>query len=844
MSFIKKILGLDNLKKYYKIVEKINLLEKETEKLQNEEIKENFLKLKEELKSGKSLDDILPFAFALTREASKRTLKQRHFDVQLIGGIVLHEGKIAEMKTGEGKTLAATLPASLNALTEKGVHVITVNDYLAKRDTSWMGQIYHTLGLKVACLVHDGAYIYDPSYTKEKLLGIENEKELDEKRDKLGSFLVFDEFLRPISRKEAYKADIVYGTNHEFGFDYLRDNLVYKLEDKVHRGFYYAIIDEVDSILIDEARTPLIIAGPDEDASEYYKIFAKIVQNLDENTDYTVDEKTKTVSILDKGIEKVEKMLNISNLYAPENIRLVHFLEESLKAKALFKKDKDYIVRNNEVIIIDEFTGRMLLGRRYSKGLHQAIEAKENVPVKKEDRTYAQITIQNYFRLYEKIAGMTGTAETSAEEFHKVYNLDVVVIPTNKPMIRKDEPDLIFKTKKAKYEAVVKMVKEERQKGRPILIGTTSIENNEIISSYLSKAGIPHEVLNAKNHEKEGAIIAQAGGKEAVTVATNMAGRGVDIILGKNPPDPKEAEEIKRAGGLLVIGTERHEARRIDNQLRGRAGRQGDPGSTIFIISLEDDLLRIFGGEKLKNLMETLNVPNDMPIQSELVNKLINQAQIKVEGINFDIRKRLLEFDDVLNKQRTAIYKKRDKILEAGEKNEILPIIKEICESFVKREKEKLEIQLANTINEEDKNKILNQIEELNKKLEFIPEKIEDIKSQILAQEIVKIIDILWIDYLEELEGLREAVGIRAYGQHDPLVEYKREAHIFYKRLNEMIEYFSFNAIFQILELDIKQLEEKKEQEIKETNIEYKNVGRNDPCPCGSGKKYKKCHGR
>jgi len=837
-----KFLKTNNLKKYQKIVQKINDKEKEIEKYSNGEIKDNFLKLKEELKKGKTLNEILVDAFALTREVAKRTLKQRHFDVQLIGGIVMHEGKIAEMKTGEGKTLAATLPAALNALEEKGVHIITVNDYLAKRDTVWMGQIYYALGLSVSCLTHNNAYIYDPTYVSSKTTNDEN---LDEKRDSIGSFKVFDEFLRPISRKEAYLANITYGTNHEFGFDYLKDNLVWQLDDKVQKSLNYAIIDEIDSVLIDEARTPLIIAGPDEDASTYYKIFAGIVKDLEENIDYIVDEKTKTVNILENGIEKVEKKLGINNLYLPENMRLVHFLEESLKAKALFKKDRDYIVRNNEVIIVDEFTGRMLLGRRYSKGLHQAIEAKENVPVRKEDRTYAQITIQNYFRLYKKIAGMTGTAETSAEEFHKVYNLEVVVIPTNKPMIRRDEPDLIFKTKKTKYEALVKMVKEEREKGRPILIGSTSIENNEIISQYLTKANIPHEILNAKNQEREGEIIAQAGKSKKVTVATNMAGRGVDIILGGNPPDKKEAETVKQAGGLLVIGTERHEARRIDNQLRGRSGRQGDPGSTIFIISLEDDLLRIFGGDRLKKLMEQLHIPDDIPIQSKTVNKIINQAQIKVEGINFDIRKRLLEFDDVLNKQRITFYKKREKILEAGEKNEILPIIREITSNFVEKTKKTLMENINN--HPENQTIIEKQIEELNIKLKQIPETIDNLKSKILGQQIVRIYDSLWIDYLEELESIREAVNIRVYGQHDPLVEYKREAYHLFRNLNEAIESLAFNLIFQILELNLEQTKTVSNtinQTTKLSEEKYKNVGRNDPCPCGSGKKFKKCHGK
>ncbi len=835
MSLLTTLFKDGNLKRYEQIVKEINSLESEIQKLTSENIKGEIEKLRGEAKSGKSLDEILPRSFALTREAAKRTLHQRHFDVQLMGGMALHEGKIAEMRTGEGKTLAATLPTALNALKGDGVHVITVNDYLAKRDAVWMGQIYDALGFKVACIVHDAAYAYDPSFV--------GEEKSDEERDVIGGFRVVEKFLRPISRKEAYAADIVYGTNHEFGFDYLRDNLSLRLGEKVQRGFPYVIIDEIDSILIDEARTPLIIAGPDQESSEYYKVFARIVGNLNQEEDYAVDEKLKTVSITEAGIEKVEKLSNVQNIYAPENLRLVHFLQESLKAKALFKRDKDYIVKNGEVIIVDEFTGRMLLGRRYSGGLHQAIEAKEGVNVRQEDRTYAQITIQNYFRLYTKISGMTGTAQTSAEEFHKVYKLDVVTIPTNRPMIRRDSPDAIYKTKKAKYEAAVRAIKEEREKGRPILVGTTSIENNEIISSYLSRAGIPHEVLNAKNHEREGEIIAQAGRSGTVTVATNMAGRGVDIILGGNPPDEKEAEKIKTAGGLLVIGTERHEARRVDNQLRGRAGRQGDPGSTQFFLSLEDDLMRIFGGDRIKRLMETLNYPEDMPIQSKTVVKAINQAQVKVEGANFDIRKHLLDFDDVLNKQRSAIYGKRVKILEAGDKNEIMPVVKEMVENFTANAVQSLKAQIDQK--PEGREQIEKQIEDLESKPATIPDAVDQMKSTVIAQQIVRIMDTLWVDHLEQLDSLRESVNIRAYGQHDPLVEYRREAHILYQQLMAAVESLVTSVIFQILAMDFTKTATTTAPVKRETPPpEYKNIGRNDPCWCGSGLKYKKCHGK
>ena len=574
---------------------KINELEEKVSKLTDEELKEESLKIKKEAGEGKDLNDLLPYVFALVREAAKRTLHQRHFDVQLWGGMVLHRGAIAEMATGEGKTLAATAPVYLNALTGKGVHVITVNDYLAKRDTVWMGQIYHFLGLKTACLVHDGALIYDPSHLAPQD---------DETRDIIGSFLVQEDFLRPVARREAYEADITYGTNHEFGFDYLRDNMVYHSGDQVQRELNYAIIDEVDSILIDEARTPLIISTPDVGSSDYYKLFAGAVARLDSKEDYVVDEKLRAVEITDLGIDKIEKITGIKDIFSVENLRVVHYLESSLKARALFTLDKDYVVRDGEIVIVDQFTGRLMFGRRYSAGLHQAIEAKEGVAVKEESRTFAQITIQNYFRLYKKLAGMTGTAQTSAEEFHKVYNLEVVSIPTNKPMVRVDMPDVIYKNIKAKYGAIAKDIKKRQEAGQPVLVGTVSIEKNESLAKLFHDAGIRHEVLNAKNHEREGAIIAQAGRPGAVTVATNMAGRGVDIILGGNPPDPKEAERIKKLGGLHLLGTERHEARRIDNQLRGRSGRQGDPGSSQFFLSLEDDLLRIFGGDRLKGLME------------------------------------------------------------------------------------------------------------------------------------------------------------------------------------------------------------------------------------------------
>ncbi|MDI6734463.1 MAG: preprotein translocase subunit SecA [Patescibacteria group bacterium] len=837
-SLFTKIFPDRTLKRLEGVISLINGFEPEIQKLDNNELKKKSEELKKEIRGVQEtqqdiLNERLPEAFALIREASKRTLDQRHFDVQLIGGAVLHEGKIAEMLTGEGKTLAATLPAYLNALTGYGVHVVTVNDYLAKRDTVWMGQVYHALGLKVTCLLHDASYQYDPTFESS---------ELDKERDATGNFKVVDKFLRPISRKEAYAADITYGTNHEFGFDFLRDNLTLRLEDRVQRLYNYAIIDEVDSILIDEARTPLIIAAPDTESSGFYKTFARIVEHLNKEEDYLVDEKMRSVNITDAGISKVEKMIGVQNIFDPENSRLVHFLQESLKAKALFRRDKDYVVKDGEIIIVDEFTGRMLHGRRYSGGLHQAIEAKEGVFVKEENRTYAQITIQNYFRLYKKIAGMTGTAQTSAEEFHKVYNLEVVSIPPNKPMIRKDLQDSIYKTKEAKYKAVVKEIEERHKKGQPILLGTASISNNEIISSYLKEANVPHEVLNAKNHEREGAIIAQAGRVGAVTVATNMAGRGVDIILGGNPINKEEAQKVRELGGLHVIGTERHEARRIDNQLRGRSGRQGDPGSSQFYLSLEDDLVRIFGGDRIKGLMETLNFPEDIPIESGFVTKAVNEAQRKVEGANFDIRKHLLDFDDVLNKQRTAIYRKREELLKAGESNTILPIVSEALNNYV----ENIEKQNEANIDEE----VQKKLKEARAILGKIPESIEKERGIMLSQHAVRILDMLWVEHLENLEGLRDSVNIRAYGQHEPLVEYRREGHILYQNLNLNFEALLFNTVFPIFEIDLVKLKTSSSAPKTPPPKEAKNIGRNDPCWCGARDKnghpikYKKCHGK
>ena len=790
------------------IVEKINALEDWAKGLSDGQVKEESLKLKNRFKTEidqtdpesvekekQLLMEILPNAFALVREASRRVLGQRHYDVQLMGGIELHLGRIAEMRTGEGKTLAATLPAYLNALTGKGVHVVTVNEYLAKRDTQWMGRVYDFLGLSVGCLIHDGGLFYDISHSKAGLANSEKPIGEREKEIVMQSFLIHGEFLKPISRREAYKSDITYGTNHEFGFDYLRDNLSYRLEDQVQRNYNFAIIDEVDSILIDEARTPLIISAADQESSQFYKVFSRLVNNLKRDEDYTVDEKAKSVDILPSGIEKVEKSLNIKSLYDQENLRLNHYFQECLRAKEIYLKDRDYVVKQGEILIVDQFTGRLMIGRRYSGGLHQAIEAKEGVMVKQESRTYATISIQNYFRLYKKIAGMTGTASTSAEEFDKVYNLKVVPIPTHAKMIRTDLGDLVYKTKEAKYNAIVEHIKERNKNGQPVLIGTVSIEKNEELSRFLSRAGLKHEVLNAKNNEGEGAIIAQAGKFGGITVATNMAGRGVDIILGGNPPKPEEAEKVKNAGGLHVVGTERHESRRIDNQLRGRAGRQGDQGSSQFFLSLEDDLMRIFGGDRIKKFMEAFKMPDEMPIESRLIGKVISQAQAKVEGMNFDSRKHLLEYDDVLNKQRTAIYKMRQEMLKNGD-----PQVK------------------------------------------------------------ISVLDNFWLIHLESMEALRESVYLRAYGQHDPLVEYRREGHIMYKQMmsdfenwiRENSENLNIKGETNLPAGEVKK-EVKPHQHIhiaSNSNSEYKNVGRNEPCPCGAkhsdGRpmKFKQCHGK
>ena len=790
------------LKGIQKIVDEINRLEKEFESFSDTDLKNKTAEFK-----GKNLDDILPQAFALVREASKRTLKQRHFDVQLMGGIVLHQGKIAEMKTGEGKTLAATLPLYLNALAGKGAHLVTVNDYLARRDTVWMGQIYHALGMTIACINHESAFLYDPTYKPE-------DEQRDKIRDELGGFKVFEEYLRPCSRREAYQADILYGTNNEFGFDYLRDNMAYDKEQLAQREFPFAIIDEIDSILIDEARTPLIISAPDMESGKLYQQFAKITPQLNSETDYKIDEKTRAVSLTNAGIDKIEKILGIENIYQEKGIQIIHHLEQALRAEVLFKKDKDYVVKDNEVMIVDEFTGRLMPGRRYSGGLHQAIEAKEKVEVQRESKTLASITFQNFFRMYKKLAGMTGTALTNAEEFDKVYKLDTIIVPTNEPMIRNDLPDLIYKTEQGKFKAVIEKIKDCHQKQQPVLVGTVSIEKNEFLGNLLKREGIDYNLLNAKNHEKEAEIIAQTGKSGAVTIATNMAGRGVDIVLGGNPAGPEDIKKVKEAGGLLVIGTERHEARRIDNQLRGRSGRQGDDGTSQFFVSLEDELMRRFGSERIKSLMDTLKISEDQPIQNKLISNAIERAQAKIEGYMLDVRHHLLEYDDVMNKQRGAIYKMRRNILFDSD--------------------EEIQKKISDLMDEKE----LKQYKEKT-------EKLGDEFKQAAKFIMLRTIDMFWMEHLETMECLRQSVSLRAYGQLDPLIEYKNEGGRLFNQMLKTID----NAIVDMLlkaELRHETGPQQQRQTIEsrrpaERGKRQAKLGRNDPCPCGSGKKYKKC---
>ncbi len=971
-GLLHKIVGDPNqrvIDRLQPLVDDINRLESQYEGLSDERLRAKTDEFLARLEAGEGLDDLLPEAYAAVREASKRTIGLRHYDVQLIGGIVLHQGQIAEMKTGEGKTLVATLPLYLNALRGQGAHLITPNDYLSKVGVQWMGPVYHLLGLTVGVIQSAaadpdrGSFLFDPDHVSD-----------DERYQNL----------RPVSRREAYRAHITYGTNNEFGFDYLRDNMVRDLADRVQRPLHYAIVDEVDNILIDEARTPLIISGPADEPSENYTRFAQVVKRLrpstnqdvpdaEPNGDYVVDEKSRIVTLTETGIEKVERQLGIENLYSPENFDLTPYLDNALRARVLFKRDRDYIVNDaGEVIIVDEFTGRLMYGRRYSEGLHQSIEAKEGVPIRRESFTYATITFQNYFRMYDKLAGMTGTAVTEAEEFGKIYDLEVVVIPTHEPVIREDHPDVIYKNQGAKWRAVVQEIKHLHEKGQPVLVGTVAIETSEMLSGQLKRAKVPHQVLNAKQHEREAIVVTQAGRPGTVTIATNMAGRGVDILLGGNPegigreilrgqgieltqatPEQWETalaeaeaqcstdrEKVLSLGGLHILGTERHEARRIDNQLRGRAGRQGDPGSSRFYISLEDDLMRRFGGERLKSLMDRVGMEEDIPIEHNLISKSIEQAQIRVEGYNFDIRKRVLEYDDVVNKQREVIYEQRRRILEAEDLRPVLlPMVyqhienlvnaytqteyedewdlnalhgavrgflplpsdlkpetwqklspQEIIEQLQERADQLYDERMAElgrrlfrqarqqgvtldglaqqsaSLYRLIHERILTKLDgnltpELSKRpLDALPrEWLRPIEQAFLeatalyrAREVMlQAVDSLWIRHLTDLDVLREGIGLRAIAQQDPLVAYKKEAHETYQGLLASIQESIVNEIYR----PVKVVSQPPPERQLRTNLDDNgssrrpvratakdNLGRNDPCWCGSGRKYKHCH--
>lgn len=912
-KFLRKLLDSNDkdLTRYRKVVAEIEEKSQKIVGLTDAQILKKTLELKERFNSGSTLDEILPEAYALVRETADRIIGERHYDVQLVAAIALHEGKVAEQKTGEGKTLSAIPALYLNALSGRGVHLVTVNDYLARRDAGWMGPVYHKLGLSVAAIISEQSFIFDPEFEDPGA----------------GDFRL--RHLRPVTRKEAYAADITYGVNSEFGFDYLRDNMVSDVGQLAQRGHHYAIVDEVDSVLIDEARTPHIISAPDMEPTQRYYEVAKLVDKLTSDTDYVVDEKLRTAHLTDHGIVKVEKMLGLGNIYE-EDFETVHLLEAALKARALFHKDKEYIVKDNQVIIVDEFTGRLLMGRRFSEGLHQAIEAKENVPIQHESKTLATVSLQNYFRMYEKLSGMTGTAVTEAEEFRKIYNLDVVVVPTHRSVSRKDFADSVYKTPRAKYAAIVNEIIECHKKGQPVLVGTTSIEKNEIISEFLKRKNIPHQVLNAKNHLREALIIAEAGKKGAVTVATNMAGRGVDIILGGSKPDSdsveaalnkkehaklvaewqRSHEDVVAAGGLHVIGTERHESRRIDNQLRGRAGRQGDPGSSRFYVSLEDDIMRLFGGEQVARLMDVFKLPEDVPLEHAMVSRAIEQAQMKVEGFHFDSRKHLVEYDDVLSKQREIVYKLRKAAL-TGE-----ALKEQILEAIEKQVKRLLSMTLNNGMQESDATgRVITEItaiipfeSESQKGLEqhlhnlmthdaredflvkLFLDTYEQREKQITPEVMrqverwvrLSVVDNLWMDHLTAIDDLREGIGLRGYGQRDPLVEYKNEAYSMFERLMMAIDSETVGRIYKVNvqlapdqsplrpttptasrdyagqaseRLNIENLQVTKiTKAIKQAkmNVEpaevdrqlsdKKQQGRNDPCWCGSGKKWKKCH--
>ncbi len=873
-TVLKKIFGTKNereIKKVQTLVDRINTLEPQTAALSDVQLRSRTDEFKKRLEEGETLDDLLPEAFAAVREASKRTLGMRHFDVQLIGGIVLHQGKIAEMRTGEGKTLVATLPVYLNALSGKGVHVVTVNDYLARRDAQWMGPIYQFLGLTVGVIVH----------------GLSDEQ-----------------------RQEAYGSDVTYGTNNEFGFDYLRDNMKFDLRDYVQRELNYAIVDEVDSILVDEARTPLIISGPAEESTDKYYKINRIIPSLKKDADYTIEEKTKTVALTEEGNIKVERMLGAGNLYDPSNVDLVHHVHQALKAHTLFQRDVDYVVKDDQVMIVDEFTGRLMPGRRWSDGLHQAIEAKEGTKIENENQTLASITFQNYFRLYGKLAGMTGTAETEAPEFVKIYNLDVIVIPTHRPMIREDNSDYIYKNEQAKFNAAIREIEEKHQIGQPVLVGTISIVKSETLSSMLKKKGIKHSVLNAKYHEMEAEIVSQAGRHRMVTIATNMAGRGTDIVLGGNPEGlarqtlkgkdyskdewdstvsqfkeqcAAEREKVVAAGGLHILGTERHEARRIDNQLRGRSGRQGDPGSSRFYLSLEDDLMRIFGSDRIAGLMHRLGMEEDVPIEHRMVSRAIENAQKKVENHNFEIRKHILEYDDVMNQQRKVIYEQRRQILASDNlKEEVLGLAEELLDGMIDFYcpgdaypetwdltglRDVLASRFSYRMKDIEPEKLSR--DELRDRLwEALSRSYEE-KEQELGAELMRhlekvfmlqAVDHQWKDHLLAMDHLKEGVGLRGYAQRDPLVEYKKEGFDMFEAMKQRIVDTTVESIFRVRAAKGQEHEIERRQKRQMAQLNFvgagdaaaahqpvhaeKKVGRNDPCPCGSGKKYKKCHGK
>ena len=863
-----------NLKKTRPIRDKVNALEEDFQKLTDAQLRDKTEEFRSRLAGKESIDDILPEAFAAVREAARRHLGQRHYDVQIMGGVVLHRGQIAEMKTGEGKTLVATLPIYLNALTGKGVHLITVNDYLARRDPVWMGPIYHGLGLSVGCLQHAGAYIYDPEADEDPSPSSRSEAVAQ------GGM----KFLRPISRAEAYQADITYGTNNEFGFDYLRDNMALELSQRVQRELNFAIVDEVDNILIDEARTPLIISGPAEEPVQLYYTFAKLVPRLQLEDDYTIDDRTQAISLSLEGISKMEQWTKTANLYDPENFHLVHYIENALTAQIMKNRDKEYVVRDGDVVIVDEFTGRLQPGRRWSDGLHQAVEAKEGVKIQRESITYATITLQNYFRLYQKLAGMTGTANTEADEFLKIYGLDVTVIPTNLPMARDEASDLVFQSEEAKWRVVTENIATLHETRRPVLVGTTSIEASEMLSERLKRRGIPHQVLNAKNHEQEAGTIAQAGRLGAVTVSTNMAGRGTDIILGgidtSQESWQQEHDAVVALGGLHVIGTEHHDARRIDNQLRGRSGRQGDPGSSQFYISLEDELMRRFGGDRIKTLMGWTGMDEDTAIENKWVTKSIGNAQVKVESYHFDMRKHLLEYDDVLNNQRGVIYTDRHDIL-AGDnlKGKILGMLRKEFQDIMDRHLPgrhaddwnvadlvgELEVicPLPPDLGNEEQVYQLSRVQ-IGEILSEYAETAYQTREQEVGSEQMRLmerlvmlrsIDTHWVNHLTSLENLRTGIGLQAYGQRDPLVAYRAEGQKMFQDLLARMQYDVVHSMFHVT-ITQEPANGRRQRNggaaaspMQAVNAQGREkvaaakVGRNAPCPCGSGKKYKRCHG-